>query len=104
MAGAIKIVEENLGPATAVAAAKNLSQAIGLYVAIGKDESTLMECTSCHRLVCPECCSVCPVGPCGDRVCNAPVSDYSQRLSYPYLFSQGCNPDRQWEICDLHDE
>lgn len=88
MAGAIKIVEENLGPATAVAAAKNLSQAIGLYVAIGKDESTLMECTSCHRLVCPECCSVCPVGPCGDRVCNAP----------------GCNPDRQWEICDLHDE
>lgn len=84
MAGAIKIVEENRGPATAVAAAKALSQAIGRYVTTGTEECTLMECTSCHRLVCPECCSVCPIGACGDRVCNAPVSDYSQKLSSQY--------------------
>lgn len=77
MAGAIKIVDENRGSATAVAAAKALSQAISLYVPVGSDETTLMECTSCHHLVCPECCSVCPVAACGDRVCNAPVSDYS---------------------------
>lgn len=84
MRGALKIVEENRGPASAVAAAKALSEAIVLYTTFGYEEDTLMECTSCHRWVCPECCSVCPVGACGDRVCNAPVSDYSQRLSYAY--------------------
>ncbi|MCJ1466462.1 hypothetical protein MMC07_005081 [Pseudocyphellaria aurata] len=88
MVGALNIVEQNKGSATVVAAAKALAEAIGLWVVVGMDESTLMECTSCHRLVCPECCSVCPVAICGDRVCKAP----------------GCNPDRQWEICDLHHE
>ena len=82
MAGAIEIVEENRGTAAAVAAAKTLSQAIGLYVTAGDEESTLMECTSCHRLVCPDCCSVCPVKACVARVCKASVSDSFQRLFY----------------------
>lgn len=40
----------------------------------GRDEDTFMECTECHELVCPSCCSVCPIKECGDRVCNGPVS------------------------------
>lgn len=47
---------------------------ISRWFVYGRDEDTFMECTECHELVCPSCCSVCPIKECGDRVCNGPVS------------------------------
>lgn len=57
--------------------AQRLAKDIATWIPSGSDESTFMECTSCHRFVCPECCSVCPHPNCGDRMCC--VSEPSDR-------------------------
>ena len=36
----------------------------------GIDVSTFLQCTECNRRVCPDCCGVCPIFPCHDRICK----------------------------------
>ena len=57
---------------------------INQLIAVGKDEPTFLECTECHKLVCPECCGVCPVLLCSDRTCVV------------------CNVD-SWMKCNWHE-
>lgn len=76
------MAEDERAPACEKEVAGALAQAITLYVPLGTDESTLMECTSCHQLVCPECCSLCPIVACSDRVCRGPVSFSALKSDY----------------------
>ena len=60
---------ENLAPREI--GANNLALHIDRWVGkVGPDQPTFMECTQCHKKVCPDCCSVCPVFPCHDRLCK----------------------------------
>lgn len=41
----------------------------------GKEVPTFLECTTCKKLVCPDCCGMCPIEGCEDlecRRCKAP--------------------------------
>lgn len=81
---------------------QRLLKEIMIWIPGGSDESTFMECTGCHKFVCPECCSVCPHPYCGDRMCR--VGLLPRYALAGANFNKDCNPDRQWILCDLHDE
>ena len=69
-AGLNRALERNHFPAEGIQDAKDLTKAITVWLPSGSDEGTFMECTQCHRFVCPACCSVCPHPSCGDRMCH----------------------------------
>ena len=81
---------------------KKLLAEIKDWIPSGLDESTFMECTECHRLVCPECCSVCPHPFCGDRMCN--VSRVLRRVLASANPNKDCNQNKPWALCSLHNE
>ena len=39
----------------------------------GVDEPTFMRCSECNAMVCPNCCSVCPIRSCQDRMCKVRI-------------------------------
>lgn len=80
---------------------QRLLKEIRTWIPSGSDESTFMECTECHKLFCPKCCSVCPHPSCGDRMCHV-----SLHLPYAIVgadFNKDCNENRPWTRCSLHD-
>jgi hypothetical protein len=52
----------------------------------GKEAPTFLECTTCRKTVCPDCCGRCPVDACGDLECRK------------------CKSPDPWKECDWHYE
>ena len=50
--------------------AARLAKDITTWIPVGNDEPVFMRCNGCKRLVCPMCCSVCPVDLCQDLLCR----------------------------------
>ncbi|KAL8740966.1 MAG: hypothetical protein Q9190_006379 [Brigantiaea leucoxantha] len=50
--------------------AKDLFQSITEWSTHPPDLATFMECTECHKLVCPDCIGICPVDLCHNRLCR----------------------------------
>ncbi|KAK0507411.1 hypothetical protein JMJ35_010449 [Cladonia borealis] len=47
-----------------------LLKRIDQWCPLGVDTPTSLQCTECYRRICPNCCGVCPIFPCHDRICK----------------------------------
>ena len=46
-----------------------LAKEIEMWARFRKDESTFLECSTCHEWACPDCIGICPDQICQDRQC-----------------------------------
>lgn len=73
----MRLKNEDLPPSDRKPAQKML-EGITLWISVGSEESTFMECTECHKFFCPECVSVCPL--CLDRMCHVSLEPAHQKI------------------------
>jgi len=97
----IMIAGHELTPAEGRAAALKDISAIAKCFPVGRESPTFIQCThqtGCGRLVCPDCCGMCPDACCQDiqcRVGDLPEVDFFAEVK------QKCKT-QPWGKCDWH--